>query len=65
MIALLNYFGITPNQLGSVFIVVAIFAWAEWKFFLRDINDPLSVIFTVAAWTVRDKYKRYKEGENR
>jgi hypothetical protein len=38
MIALLNYFGITPNQLGPVVIVVAIYAWAEWKFVLKDIK---------------------------
>ena len=42
MIALLNYFGITPNQLGPVVIVVGIFAWAAWNFFLRDIKREVT-----------------------
>jgi hypothetical protein len=44
MIALLNYFGITPNQLGPVFVVVGIFAWASWNFFLRDIKREVGNI---------------------
>jgi|GEM_PF-2184406 hypothetical protein len=44
MIDWLNYFGITPNQLGPVFIVVGFFAWAGWIFFLKDMKREIGDI---------------------
>lgn len=57
MTAWLNYFGITPNQLSPVFIVVGIFAWAGWKFFLKDIKREIGDI----KYEVTDLHHATKE----
>jgi hypothetical protein len=41
MIDWLNYFGITPNQLGPAIIVGAMYSLAAWKFFLKGILQDM------------------------